>query len=86
MEAVRSLEYDIIITDLDMPLMNGVEMTRELRNEGYRGAIIGLSGHALEEDKKMMIEAGMNDVLSKPATRDDVEAAIRRVSGSFGRG
>ena len=77
LEAAAAQTYDIIITDLDMPVMDGASMTRALRAAGFGGVIVGVSGHALEEDKRFMIESGMDEVLSKPVTLAMVCKACR---------
>jgi PAS domain S-box-containing protein len=67
-EKVRNQDFDVILMDVQMPLMNGLEATREIRK--LRGkdnlVIIGLSANVFEEDQKKALESGMNDYLTKP--------------------
>lgn len=51
-----------------MPVMGGLEAARAMRELGYKGPIIGLTGNALDEDVVVMMKAGCNKVLSKPTT------------------
>lgn len=67
-------QYDIILMDIHMPVMNGVEATeniRALKNDNSNTPIIALTANAIEEDKTVYINAGINDVLIKPV--DDSE-------------
>ncbi|MDD1784381.1 ATP-binding protein [Enterovibrio sp. ZSDZ35] len=70
----RSEPYDILLTDVSMPDIDGYELTRLIREfEHYHGLdpayIIGLSAHADLDDTKLALEAGMNDYLTKPIHR-----------------
>ncbi|NTW55712.1 MAG: response regulator [Chlorobiaceae bacterium] len=74
LEAVETLkkeEYDLVVMDIQMPVMGGIEATREIRNtaEGilHRNVpIIAMTANATEEDRKNCLKAGMNDFLTKP--------------------
>ncbi|MGO2335673.1 two-component system sensor histidine kinase RcsC [Providencia sp.] len=59
---------DIVLTDVNMPNMDGYELARELRKTGFKLPIIALTANAMAEEKQRCIEAGMNDCLSKPTT------------------
>jgi len=58
--------WDMIFMDLQMPKMDGIEATRHIRNLGIKTPIVALTAHALEQDRKICFEVGMNDYLSKP--------------------
>lgn len=80
-QAARRFPYDIILMDVSMPGMDGLEAAREIR--GSRGAersvpIIALTAHAMEGDKERCIDAGMDDYIAKPVRRDELMQAIRR--------
>jgi CheY-like chemotaxis protein len=63
----NSSEYDLILMDVQMPVMDGYEATKALRAKGFTDiVIIGLSANAMKEDKQNAIDAGMNDYLTKP--------------------
>ena len=62
-------QYDLILMDIQMPIMNGYEATRQIRaldSPLARIPIIALSANALEEDKRNSLESGMNDHVGKP--------------------
>jgi PAS domain S-box-containing protein len=72
-EAVKMSElekYDLILMDIQMPVMNGVEATLRIRsdkaNPNHQTPIVALSANAFESDKESYFQAGMNAVLSKP--------------------
>lgn len=73
-------EPDAVLMDCQMPVMDGFEATRALRmQERHRDLpIIALTANAMESDRQMCLEAGMNDFVSKPASLEDLVAALAR--------
>ncbi len=73
----------VILMDVSMPVMNGVEATQAIRSlEGVtdeRVIIIGVSAHAQEFDRQLCLEAGMDDYMSKPVSPD----GLARMIGSW---
>lgn len=83
LDAVRSFEYDLILMDLQMPVMDGFETTKQIRGEeqktGRRIPIIAVTAHAFENDRKKCMKIGMDGFLSKPIRSHDLTKAIRQV-------
>lgn len=75
--------FDLIFMDVQMPGIDGLETTRQLRaNEGtLRTPIIALTAHAIDEQKTRLLLAGMDDFLSKPVTEADLRVMLNRWSG-----
>jgi CheY-like chemotaxis protein len=64
--------YDLILMDIQMPKLNGMDATRAIRQlAGYaRTPILAMTANAFEEDRVMCLDAGMNDHISKPVDPD----------------
>ena len=67
-EKVISQDFDMVFMDVQMPVMNGLEATEEIRKlpQGKQLILIGLSANAFEDDQKKAFEVGMDDYLTKP--------------------
>ncbi len=82
LEAVRRQPYDIVLMDVQMPEMDGLEASRLINerwaNRPNRPWIIALTANAMQGDRERCAEAGMDDYLSKPFKGADLEAALDR--------
>jgi CheY-like chemotaxis protein len=69
-EAFKSPEYDLVFMDVQMPKMNGMEATKKIRiieaSTSSHIPIIAMTAHAMKDDRKHCLEAGMDDYISKP--------------------
>jgi two-component system sensor histidine kinase/response regulator len=73
------MNYSLIFTDFNMPVMDGVEATKRLRQLlGDEPTIIGVTGYATNKYHKMGKEAGMNEVISKPVYIDTLRKIITK--------
>ena len=84
-DLLKSLErgsYDVVLMDIQMPDMDGLEATRRVRSDLPRGRqprIIAVTAAAFPEDRARCLEAGMDDYISKPIAVTELVEALRRV-------
>jgi len=73
--------YDLIFMDIQMPEMDGIEATKEIRSRGFSAVpIVAMTARAMSGDRESCIAAGMNDYITKPIRRDEVFEIIKRLS------
>lgn len=65
-EAIENHDFDLILMDMRMPVMGGIEAVKILRKQGYKKPIIAITANAMLEDRDNCFDAGCNDFLSKP--------------------
>jgi len=74
----RMNKYNLILMDVSMPVMDGLEATREIRTFAPDLSIIAVTAHAYEEDQRRILSAGMNDIVLKPIDEIDLMQAIQK--------
>ncbi|MAY48211.1 MAG: hybrid sensor histidine kinase/response regulator [Rhodobacteraceae bacterium] len=73
---------DIILMDMSMPVLSGIDATREIRSRpGRQPIIVALTANAFDDDREACFAAGMNDFLSKPVGRSDLIECLSRWRG-----
>ncbi len=91
-EAYKSKKYDIILMDIQMPEMDGIEATKIIRklekkdqkdSTSARLPIIALTAHAMQGQKEQHLDAGLDDYISKPFQKDKLLAMIQKWTGAF---
>lgn len=78
MEMATDGEYDAILMDMQMPIMDGFQATTRLRQQGVTKPIIALTGHTTEQDRRRCLEAGCSDHLTKPLDAKGLLDALER--------
>ncbi|MBN1323199.1 MAG: PAS domain S-box protein [Methanotrichaceae archaeon] len=85
LEMVEKEEFDLILMDLQMPEMDGLEATRRIRARTSRKGIpriVAMTAYSAQEVREKCMEAGMNGYLSKPVRIDDLAAMLKKCSQS----
>jgi CheY-like chemotaxis protein/HPt (histidine-containing phosphotransfer) domain-containing protein len=84
LEALQALErepYDVVLMDVQMPKMDGLEATRHIHQrwpKGRRPHVIAATANAMQEEREACLAAGMDDYLAKPIHLEELAAALRR--------
>ncbi len=87
LEILRRRKFDVILMDIQMPEMDGLEATRAIRADQSGDfdpniPIVALTAHALKGDRETFLRAGMNEYLSKPVSPEGLAAALARAMGT----
>jgi CheY-like chemotaxis protein len=84
--ALQQNPYDVILMDVQMPEMDGLEATQAIREQGgEQPYIIAITASAMKEDEQACLQAGMNDYISKPIDLDDLMQALEKAAAATRR-
>lgn len=79
-EAVKSGSYELVFMDIQMPVMDGMEATSQIRKDlgDEAPTIIALTANAMEGDRERFLEAGMDDYIAKPISLDTLKSFVAK--------
>ena len=84
LQVLKIRHYDLILMDINMPEMDGVTATMEIRKlwpATEQPCIVAVTAFAMESDRETCLEAGMNDYIAKPVLKKDLETILIKCSG-----
>lgn len=71
-------DFDVILMDVQMPEMDGIEAVKMLREKGYHKPIVALTAHAMKGDRELCLRSGFDDYLVKPVNRQSLREALSK--------
>jgi CheY-like chemotaxis protein len=80
-EMADKAEYDIVLMDIKMPIMDGLEATKAIKAKFPDLPIVALTANAFDSDRQLALEAGCNDFLSKPVSSEICLQTIKKFIG-----
>ena len=75
---VKESNFDLIFMDVQMPILDGYEATKKIRSLGIKTPIIACTAGSQENEKEIALSFGMNDILSKPFTKEELEKILNK--------
>jgi CheY-like chemotaxis protein len=87
--AVDEFDYDLILMDVQMPELDGLEATRRIRElppkNGRRAQIVAMTASAMDSDRQAAMDAGMDDFVGKPVRVEELQDAVIRAAEALAR-
>lgn len=81
-DMIRKTQFDLVLMDIQMPVMDGYQALKVARNEGFLNPIVALTAHAMKEEKQRCLSSGFTDYLSKPVNRSTLISRIADLTNS----
>ncbi|MGO9112271.1 MAG: response regulator [Thermoguttaceae bacterium] len=76
----EGIPFDLILMDIQMPVMDGYQATRHLHEAGYRLPVVAVTANAMAGDREKFIEAGGDDYISKPFVVSEIANLVKRLA------
>lgn len=83
LEALQKKPYDVVLMDVQMPKMDGLEATRRIRDSGLSTRIIAMTAHAMDGDRDECLQAGMDEYISKPIKMEELARTLESCSQGY---
>ena len=80
-EMVEANNYDLVLMDIKMPIMDGLEATRQIKEKHPDLPVVALTANAFDSDRTAAEKAGCNGFLSKPVNRDECISLLKKFLG-----
>ena len=77
---LKKTQYDVILMDIKMPVMDGYEATREIRKTHAQLPILAMTANAIDEQLQKCLDVGMNDWITKPIDEHSLVAKIKALT------
>lgn len=79
-DMIQKNQFDVVISDIQMPIMDGIELISELKSKGMKNSFfIALTANAFLEERQKCLDAGFDEVIFKPFTMNDLQVAIGKM-------
>ena len=78
LEMLADRDYDVVLMDLQMPVLDGLDTCREMRRRGIATPVLAMSANVFDEDRSSCVEAGMNDFIAKPVEPEKLFSTLAR--------
>jgi CheY-like chemotaxis protein len=79
LNTAKESDFDLVVTDIFMPNLDGYGLTSGLREIGFTGAIVGVSAATIGEERDRLIEAGASAALAKPISVEKLTEALQSI-------
>jgi CheY-like chemotaxis protein len=77
-EKARKGDFDVILMDIQMPQLNGIDALKRLRAENYQKPVVALTAHTTDEDRDAYLRSGFDGFLGKPFTIDELKEVLEK--------